>query len=228
MDSHVKKLTIYAYSDKRLEKKDSDQFVVPINPEKYARSVKIEHDAKSPQGGQGSEARFKSSAPEKLQLEFVLDGTNTIYGYAQTGQTVLQQVTKFRDTVYKLKGDIHQPRFLKIVWKDFTFHCTLSEMTVSFVLFDAEGAPLRAKVSATFLEHKETERRVREENQSSPDLTHTRILEDQDSLPLLTHRIYGKSDYYLEVALANDLTTFRPLPSRKGRLTFPPLDKTAP
>ncbi len=224
MDQHAKKLTIYAYADKRLEQK-TDEFVLPINPEQYAQTFKVEYDVQPSQGAQGAEGRFKSSAPEELQLDFIFDGTDTVYGYAQAGQSVPQQIEAFRNVVYDLQGEIHQPRYLKLVWKDFTFDCVLTELKITFTLFDAEGMPLRATVSCTFLNYKETERRVREEGKSSPDLTHTRLLKDEDNLSLLTHEIYGAPDVYLEVALANDLTNFRSL-CTGTTLVFPPLAKS--
>ena len=224
MDQHAKKLTVYAYEDKRLEQKTAE-FVLPINPEQYAQTFKIEYDVQPSQGAQGVEGRFKSSAPEQLQLDFVFDGTNAVYGYAQAGQTVPQQIEAFRDVVYDLQGEIHQPRYLKLVWKDFTFDCVLTELKVTFTLFDPEGMPLRAKLSCTFLNYKETERRVREEGKSSPDLTHRRLVKEGDNLPLLTHQIYGVPDYYLEVALENDLTNFRSLRT-ETTLVFPPLAKS--
>jgi hypothetical protein len=226
MESHDKKLTISAYSDKKLKKKDPDQFVIPINPEQYAQTFKVKNDTTPTQGAQGSEARFKSAEPEQLKLDFVLDGTGTVYGYAGSEESVPKQLQKLKQTVYNIKGPIHQPRYVKLVWTDFTFDCKLSEMTVTFVLFDPEGTPLRAKVSATFIRYKETERRVREEGKSSPDLTHARNVTEADSLPLLTHEIYGKPDYYLEVARANGLTSCRRIPPQRRQLVFYPLDNT--
>ena len=224
MDQHAKKLTVYAYADKRLEQKTAE-FVLPINPEQYAQTSKVEYDVQPSQGAQGVEGRFKSSAPEELKLDFVFDGTDTVYGYAQAGQSVPKQIEAFRGVVYDLQGEIHQPRYLKLVWKDFTFDCILTELTVTYTLFDAEGTPLRAKLSCSFLNYKETERRVREEGKSSPDLTHMRLAKDGDNLPLLTHEIDGAPDSYLEVALANDLTNFRSLRAQTT-LVFPPLAKS--
>ena len=111
-----------------------------------------------------------------------------------------EQIDEFRETVYDLDGAIHQPRYLKLVWKDFVFDCILSELKIAFTLFNSEGAPIRAKLSCRFLNYKETERRVREEGKSSPDLTHTRIVKDEQNLPLLVHGIYGSPNHYLEVA----------------------------
>jgi nucleoid-associated protein YgaU len=45
-----------------------------------------------------------------------------------------------------------------------------------------------------------------------------------DNLPLLTYRIYGNAELYLEVARVNKLINFRRL--RVGsRVAFPPVDK---
>lgn len=223
MGPNSKKLTVHAYSDKRLQQK-SGEFVLPVNPEKYEQTFKIDYDVKAAPGSQGTEGRFKSSAPEELQLEFIFDGTNTVYGYGLQGKTVEQQLSEFKNTVYKLQGEIHQPRYLKLIWKDFAFNCILREMKVSFTLFNAEGTPLRAKLNCTFLNYIETERRVREEGKSSPDLTHMRDIRSWENLPLLTNQIYGSPKPYLEVALSNNLTSFRGIKS-DTQLIFLPLEK---
>ena len=226
MTVNATKLTIHAYSDKKFSDK-TGEFVVPINPEKYEQSFQVEYDVKPVQGGQGVEGRFKSSSPETLQLDFVLDGTGTAYGYAKPhlGKSVQKQMEEFKKTVYNLEGKIHQPRYLKLIWKGLAFDCILSELKASFTLFDRDGSPIRAKLACTFLNFKETERRVREEKKSSPDLTHVRVVKDQQNLPQLTHEIYGSPKYYLEVARSNDLTSLRRL--RNGsRLLFLPLEKS--
>lgn len=226
MTQSPNKLTVFAFKDKRLEKSAGD-FVLPVNPEQFAQTHKVEYDVKPAQGAQGVEGRFKSAAPEELKLDFVFDGTGTIYGYAHShvGQSVPDQIAEFKNVVYDLQGDIHQPKYLKLVWKDFTFDCILTELQVTYTLFDPEGTPLRAKLSCTFLNYKETERRVREENKNSPDLTHLRTVREQDTLPLMTDGIYDTPTYYLEVARANDLTNFRRL-SVNAELVFPPVAKT--
>jgi nucleoid-associated protein YgaU len=58
---------------------------------------------------------------------------------------------------------------------------------------------------------------------SSPDLSHVVQVRQGDTLPLLCHRIYGDSRYYLKVAQFNGLQQFRSLPPGL-RLHFPPLE----
>lgn len=218
-------MTVYAFSDRALSQ-EAGTFVLPVNPEKYEQTFSVEYDVKPAEGAQGVEGKFKSSAPEELTLDFVFDGTGTVYGYAQEGKSVAQQISEFKQTVYDIEGEIHQPHYLKLVWKDFVFNCVLTELKISYTLFDPEGQPLRAKLSCTFLNYIETERRVREENKSSPDVAHVRTVREADTLPLMAHRIYGDPSWYLELARHNDLTNFRALASGR-QLAFPPVDKTA-
>jgi nucleoid-associated protein YgaU len=61
-------------------------------------------------------------------------------------------------------------------------------------------------------------------NVQSPDLTHVRVVEEGDTLPLMAKRIYGDSKYYLEVARVNRITSFRKLKTGQ-RIFFPPIQK---
>ena len=224
MDRHPNKVTIVSYSDKQLTSK-AGEFVLPINPEKYAQTFKVEYDVKPAQGSQGVEGKFKSSAPTELKLDFVFDGTNTVYGYAQEGKSVPEQLEAFKACVYDLSGDIHQPKYLKVIWTDFVFDCILTELQITYTLFSPDGVPLRAKLGCTFLNYRETERRVAEEGKSSPDLTHVRDVKESDTLPLMVNTIYGDPNLYLEVARVNGLTNFRRV-AVGTRLIFPPVDKS--
>lgn len=224
MDRHPNKVTILAFNDKKLQQK-SAEFVLPVNPEQYGQKYSVKYDVKPAKGAQGVEGKFQSSAPEELTLDFVFDGTGTVYGYVEEDRSVPEQINAFKEVVYDLQGEIHQPRYLKVVWTDFSFDCILTELEITYTLFSSEGTPLRAKLSCTFLNYKETERRVREEGKSSPDLTHVRTVTEGDRLPLMAHRIYSDPGWYLEVARTNGLTNFRRLETGRD-LVFYPIDKS--
>ena len=83
---------------------------------------------------------------------------------------------------------------------------------------------LRAELDTTFIQDQPTAARLRAEGKNSPDLTHVRIVQAHQTLPLLCQEIYGSPGYYLQVAAANGLDDFRNL--RPGQqLVFPPLEK---
>jgi hypothetical protein len=224
MAVHPTKIVIEAYKDREMTGKAVGSFTLPVNPEQYSQVFQVKYDAKVAPGGQGVEEKFMSSGPEELKLDFLFDGTDTIYGYAQAGKSVPQQIQEFKEVVYDLSGDIHQPRFLKVMGMGVAFPCVLTELQLNYTLFKPDGIPLRAKASATFLNFREVRRRVAEEGKSSPDLTHFREVKQGDTLPLMVFNIYKDPKYYLEVARVNGLTNFRKMATGQG-IIFPPLEK---
>lgn len=225
--TNVAKLVVVAYKDKTYRTRDTiDPYFVPVNPETYSQNYKVEYDLRRGHGNQGTDAKFKSTVPEELQLEFLLDGTGTVQGYYNPdSETVQQQFTRFKDTVYSMNGNIHRPRFLKVFWGDFVFPCILTNMDVKYTLFDPEGRPLRAKLNCTFVNYLAQEERVARENKRSPDLTHLREVEEGNRLDLMANEVYNDSQYILQLAKANGLTSFRNL--KPGtEIVFPPFDKT--
>ena len=219
----MEKLKIIAHSD--VERRNQvGEFILPVNPEQYAQKFQVKYDGKVAPGASGTDSPFKFSMPEELKLDFTFDGTDTIYGYTHKGKTVPQQIQAFKDVAYILAGDIHQPRFLKVLGSNINFPCILSDLQITYTLFKPDGTPLRAKISATFMNFKEVNRRVSEEDKNSPDLTHVRQVNDGDKLALMAFRIYKDTKYYLEVAKANGLTNFRQLRSGQ-KVFFPPIEK---
>src|SRR5690606_28803951 len=137
-----------------------------------------------------------------------------------------EDIEQFKKVIFDYNGDEHKPNYLMISWGTLLFKGTLSEMDITFKLFKADGTPLRALANAKFKGFVEDDLRVAKENNSSPDLTHVRIVKDGDTLPLMTCRIYGDSKYYLEVAKANEIPNFRKLTVGQ-KIFFPPINKVS-
>lgn len=233
------KIRIIPFTDKELKNQDPDigEYLVPVNPEQYSVNYKVAYDVKPPSGSHGLEEKFICSLPEELKLDFIVDGTNTIYGYAYSGdkiKTVTQQIRHLKSVVYDMSGPMHKPRFLKIMGLginqkgkgDVTFNAILTDLQITFTLFNYDGEPLRAKISATFLDYREAHRKALENNKKSPDLTHIRKIVDGDTLPLLCHSVYDDPSFFLEVAKVNEMTNFRKLTIGQ-ELRFPPIDKSS-
>lgn len=228
--TNVTKIVIVPFMDKEMTIKDpnAEEYVIPVNPESYSQNYKVDYDVRRGQGQQRTEAIFKSTAPEELKLDFVLDGTGTIQQYFNAGEPVEDQVRKLLNTVYDMSHEIHMPRYLKLYWgQKFMIQCVLTNLDINYTLFNEAGKPLRAKISATFLDHIAKTQRVAREGKRSPDLTHVRVTEEDDRLDLLTYEIYNDSKYFIEVAAANNLKRLRNIPAGL-KLNFPPFDKTAP
>lgn len=227
--SGLNKVIIRRYADRNLNNAEAGQeFVLPINPEQYSQNYKVNYNTRSGSGQHGAEGRYKGTAPEELRLEFIFDGTETVQGYAQAGKTVREQIEAFVNFVYRPNGKIHRPKFLQINWGSFlVFPCFLTNLDINYTLFEENGDPLRAKLNCTFKKYTPREEAERATRNSSSDLTHRRLIQPGERLDLITNQIYSNPKYVLEVAKANNLTSFRNLKSLIGReVQFPPLQKT--
>ncbi len=220
-EGNLSKLQIISYKDDRFQEKDQS-ISVPVNPDKYSRSIKVEYNQEQEQGTQGNNPPFNRTPPEELQFEFLFDGTGVVPG----SKDIQAGVEEFKKTVYKIEGDIHRPNFLKLIWGDLSFNCVLKELKIDFTLFKPDGTPLRAMVNATFMQVVDEKRRSAEQGKNSPDLTHVRYVKEGDTLPYMSYKIYGDASYYIQVAKYNGLKNFRNIrPNMK--IVFPPIDKTA-
>jgi LysM repeat protein len=231
------KLTIHAFDDEGYSKNERT-FTVMFNPSNYTRKFAITYDDKQAPGTTGLPQKINAIKPGDLQLDFVIDGTGTVASIdvsnakaAEIAKSdtptidVAQKVKEFKQVCIEMRGDTHRPPFLRIIWGDVSIDGVLSSCDVKYTLFNKSGKPLRATISATFKEAVSDEMRVKQEKKSSPDLTHVRTVQDGDTLPLMTYRIYGDSKYYMQVAKANGLKDFRKLKTGQ-EIFFPPIDKT--
>ncbi|WP_415327993.1 CIS tube protein [Chryseobacterium sp. MMS23-Vi53] len=232
------KVTIQTYKDNKFGEKESVVFTALINPTGYSLTHKVEYNAENPEGANATNSQFIKKSPQTLQLEFLFDGTgvtesnpgnkllNKIKGKTFSETTVEKQLEDFYSATGDFNGTIHKPYTVIITWGKFKFEGSLTELTIDYKLFNKDGSPLRAIGKATFLESISKELAALMAKKSSPDLTHKRTVQDGDTLPLMTERIYGDSKYYLEVAKVNGIVNFRQLiPGQE--LFFPPIEKVS-
>lgn len=232
------KLKIKAYSDPKFtDEVANGEFTTLVNPEKFTFNYKIEQNEDQASGTSDSAPKFNKKPPEDLELEFLFDRTGVIVHYGgdpngnaddtvfkDEGEGIIDDIEKFKKVILEYNGDKHKPNYVMIYWGALLFKGMLTEMSMEFKLFKSDGTPIRAVVKAKFKGFVEEDLRVAKENNKSPDLTHLRMVKEGDTLPLMSHRVYGDSKYYLEVARVNGLTSFRKLAVGK-EIFFPPIEK---
>jgi hypothetical protein len=217
----LEKLVVRAYSaPDYAESSLIDSFESYVNPNEITLAYEMEYDSAQGSGTTGSRMDFKKVKPGDLSLSFFLDGT----GANGVKIEVQEQVEKFQ-TLTGYNGDIHRPNYLKVAWGTLQVkRCVLKSASIAYKLFKPDGTPLRAVISATFVDAVEDQTRVALAQDSSPDLTHLRVLRAGDTLAALCGQIYGEPALYLKVARANGLDGVRHLPAGT-RVRFPPLLK---
>ena len=241
-ESKLQKLVIRCYKDGKFLESDEIKelkYTALLNPEQYSQSFKTEYVKDQASGNSATDPKFTRSLPSDLDLEFLFDRTGVIahFGndkqakvnelfYKDQGNGIIDDIVNFKKAVFDYNGDEHKPNYLIITWGALLFKGILTDLIFEYKLFKPDGTPIRAIAKAKFISFLEAEKRAASENNQSPDLTHYRKVIDGETLPLMTHRIYGDSKYYLEVARVNNITNFRKLEAGQ-ELFFPPLNKTS-
>jgi hypothetical protein len=225
----LEKLRIDSYSeiDFSPSSRLGESFEAYLNPEELTIDYSVNMDNSSSAGQYSSKGVFLNIEPVSITLNFFLDGT----GVTGIKVEVDEEIRKFYKTV-GYNGDRHEPRFLRIIWgnmrnfrgKDGLLDCRLTSASVNYKMFKPDGTPIRAVITASFMEVMSAEEQVAEAENSSPDLTHVRVVKEGDTLPAMTWKIYGDFGYYTEVARVNRLSNFRNLAPGQ-EIIFPPFDK---
>lgn len=221
------KALITTYEDKAFQK-EIQTISLPVNPESLSQNYKIEFKKEQGQGNEGTDPKYVFTAPEELKLDFIMDGTETIEGYAYNsgGHSVRDQLDVFLKAVYTMNSKTHRPNFVIVQWGNISFQGVLSTLDVNYTLFKSNGDPLRAKISTTFKKYLNDEERAKREGKKSPDLTHIKQVKSNDRLDNMTTEIYNNPKYITQIARINNLTSFRKI-TAGDQLLFPPLDKSA-
>jgi hypothetical protein len=226
----LEKMLILAFADSAKAESGGvqeadDKFEALINPETYALAYKLKFSAGGQgQGSSGKQLKYEYTEPEEISIEFLFDNTGIIDGKPR--DSIAADLKRFKQVLIEYKGDAHEPRHFKLVWgENSIFKGRVTELTITYKLFKADGTPLRAIAKVTFKSSIEEQKRAAKENKSSPDLTHSRKVRQGDILPLMCQRIYGDPRHYVQVARVNGLDNFRAL-QPGTTLIFPPLDTT--
>ena len=212
-DGKLQKLVIRCFKDEKYKDEIKDlKYTALLNPEKYSQTFKTEYKKEQGSGNSATAPKFTRSLPSDLDLEFLFDRTGVLihYGdasdanssdkvYKDQGKGIIDDLAKFKKAVFDYNGDQHKPNYLIISWGALLFKGILTDLAIEYKLFRPDGTPIRAIAKVKFISHIEAEKRASKENNNSPDLTHYRVVKEGDTLPLMTHRIYGDSKYYLEL-----------------------------
>ncbi|HKK29094.1 MAG TPA: hypothetical protein VKA18_01715 [Alphaproteobacteria bacterium] len=229
------KLTILPFDDSQTIQAgppSGPPFTAQFNPETYTDTTEVELAPTEPaHGDAGQEAKFKAIKPKQWTLDLLIDGT----GYSpappplgaldsavpSSGLSVVAQIELFKQ-VTGFSGNVHRPRYLMLVWGKLVATCVLESFSVAYKLFTPEGLPLRAVISATFKEHKDSVQGELEKNLSSPDIQHAHVVRSGEHLTNVVQSVYKMPDHYISIAEANGLHTVRQV-AAGSTLFLPPL-----
>lgn len=204
---------------------------VMFNPESYAISKSVTWSPPQSSSGSGGKTDRKVNAPSltfggggsrQLSLELFFDVSER--PNQPDVRTETNQIVALTRMIRGDKGREEPPRVCEVSWgkapidSDFPFRGVMTSLTQKFTLFSAEGNPLRANLTVTFLEFLPPEE---DQRRTDPELT-SRIVRRGDSLSTIATEVYGDATQWRSIATANRLSDPRNLEAWIGqRLTIP-------
>jgi hypothetical protein len=224
------KMLILAFADSKKAESGGvaeadDSFEALINPETYTLEYKLKFsESGQGHGTSGKQLKYEFTEPAEMTFEFLFDNTGIIDN--EPRNSVADDIKRFKEVLIDYKGDSHEPRHFKLVWgENSIFKGRVTEVGITYKLFNSDGTPIRAVAKVKFKSSIEEEKRAAKEDKKSPDLTQVRKVRSGDTLPELCFEIYGDPKHYLAVASVNGLGNFREL--KPGvNLAFPPIAKS--
>jgi nucleoid-associated protein YgaU len=183
--------------------------------------------------------QFVRGQAEKLTLELFFDTTDKGMGKGAVS------VTTRTDRIYqliKIEPTRHAPPICTFIWNDQFpgsslngnagssasgnqrrngFKCIVESVKQKFTLFSPEGVPLRATLTVNLREYKTLDEQLAHLNLSSPDRTHSHVIQSNDTLSGVAALFYRRPGDWRFVAEANGIEDPRRL-TVGTFLTIPP------
>jgi hypothetical protein len=211
----IEKLTIEAFSNLACTKKAGSPVLVHINPETYSRAFGVRYADDVAMGSSGRRMVVDRELGETLTLDLIYDGTGAVPNMG--GKSVDERIAQLRSAGLTLtEGSLNT---LILSWGSLRFKCQMKTLGVTYTLFNPDGTPLRAKVSAAFVAvgiPEDYDPPKSEKEQGS----WVRMRGTGDLGPLCQAR-YGDKNFMYDVASLNELDSFRGL--KPGTMVyFPP------
>ncbi|MFN4079860.1 MAG: hypothetical protein ACK4NS_03075 [Saprospiraceae bacterium] len=191
-----------------------------FNPENWNIEEHMVYNQESPAGSKGGPVRYVKETNRTLSFDLIIDGT----GASGEKRSVTLDLLYLKEVI-GYNGEEHRNNRVIVVWGTNIFKGVFYEIKINKTLYKTDGTPLRAKVSLKFKEDTSLEKSILNRNMRSADLTREHIVKSGDRLDLLANHMYGDSRFYLEVARANRMTTFRTGLTPGLKLIFPPTEK---
>jgi Contractile injection system tube protein len=216
------------------------EFTLLVNPETYTRKYAVEFVPDSTPNTT-SKAMYYKNKPEEFKIDVLFDATGVVIDGGMLNLAIVNpfgndnendvsgQITTLLNFCYTYSGDIHRPNYLKITWGDLgniehggIFKGVLTSIDIDYKLFRPDGKPLRAVAHLTLMSSIDPATAIKLEDPKSPDVTHRRVFNASDHFTLVAEKVYDDLNYYIDVAKANKMLSFRRV-AQGTKIKLPPL-----
>ena len=217
--AELTKLTIEPYRDQEFNEPAGTPWRALLNPTELGFSRQNTYQSTPSVGSSAPQHSYTGGEPDQVQIDLLLDGTGVIESDTTVGEKLdaLLALTKFQP-------DTHQPHYVHAYWGRFDFRGVLTQVAITYKLFDRDGEPLRAAAKLTLKGVVAPTEIAARERRESPDLYQTWLVSEGERLDAIAYRVYGDPAFWRPLAAANRLTNPGGLVPGQT-LLLPPKDK---
>ncbi|MEM7105409.1 MAG: hypothetical protein AAF502_19890 [Bacteroidota bacterium] len=178
-------------------------YMCMFNPESYKIENDIQYNDEQSIGEESWSPVYKGIAPRKFTFDFLIDGT----GAAGSKREVFLDVMGFKSAV-DFNPLINRTPYLLLMWGTMILNCVIDSYSINYTLFRPDGTPLRATISATFMEFKSDTFKAVENAVTAGGLI-TSIAGAAVNLTTIATESMGSPDFHIDIAKANDMDSPR-------------------
>lgn len=182
---------------------------LPVNPTEYAVSKAVTFAEIGIPGLDAPPLQFVRGGARTLKLDALVDAAEAP---VRADRDVQKRWLDAFQTLTLRDKNTHAPPVVTFAWgANPPFTGVVDSLSVTYVLFDRDGTPTRAKVSLSLKEFRTAKEQQHETAQSSPTVEKVWTVRRGDTLSSIAAAVYRDSGRWRELAAANAIADPRAL-----------------
>jgi hypothetical protein len=192
----------------------SKAVVCHFNPDTFSLDRTVNWNVDTSIGGDASTLSFSGGQASDLTMTLLFDTTDTGNDVRDTYATLID-LSEIDQSKKNAKTGMGEPPLCRFEWGRFlTFTAVITKLSQKFLMFKADGTPLRAEVTVTFKQVEPASRPQNPTTRTEPRKVWV-VLEGQ-TLDWIAYQEYGDPAYWRHIAETNQLAN--PLDLKPGQV----------
>lgn len=181
---------------------------VMFNPSDYTVSQDINYAKAAVPGLSQPLMQFVNGNVPTLEMELFLDTNETLQINGKTVATAGSDVRTLTQQIVNLMtidATSHGPPIIVFTWSSLSFTCVLQRVSQKFVMFLADGTPVRARLQVVFSGYNNANTEPREIKRQTADYSKSYTVAQGDTLSKIAGTLYGNPALWRPIGMANGI-----------------------